>query len=104
MKNIISYLSFIFLSLSCAPTGFFTPLGSALIKVDKEPITLGPSTFYTKKGEACSINLLGIYAAGDSSIVRAAQKGEITKIGTVDRSIFSLFFLYGKVCTEVTGE
>ncbi|PJE03228.1 MAG: hypothetical protein CK427_05885 [Leptospira sp.] len=104
MKKIIVYLTLTFLVISCAATGVYTPLGSALIKIDKEPITLGNTSSFKKNGEACSFNILGIYAGGDSSIVRAAQKGEITKIATVDRSIMNVLFIFGRVCTEVTGE
>ncbi|BDA79423.1 hypothetical protein LPTSP3_g23530 [Leptospira kobayashii] len=63
---------------------------------------------YYKKGEACSYNLLGLVAFGNSSIYKAAQKGKITKLGIVDRVVvkYSILYIYyfGIVCTKVSGE
>ncbi|WP_109019168.1 TRL domain-containing protein [Leptospira kobayashii] len=88
----------------CVTTGFISPLGSAIFKIDQEPVTLGPSPIFVKKGEACSINLFGLYAGGDSSLIHAMQKGGISKVGVVDRSVTNIFLVYGQVCTIVYGE
>jgi hypothetical protein len=65
-------------------------------------------------GEACSRNLLGIYAWGDASIAAAtrsalasadSQAGDATMIADVkiDYRIFSILGIYSSFCTQVSG-
>lgn len=57
-----------------------------------------------RTGEACSTGILGLYAAGDSSINAAKSKVGITKISTVEeRYTHYLLGAYTKYCTIVTG-
>ncbi|WP_411822089.1 TRL domain-containing protein [Leptospira sp. 'Mane'] len=102
MKFSILLLGFLF--SNCVTTGFVSPLGSAFFKIDQEPVIVGPAATFAKKGEACSINLLGIYAGGDSSLIHAMQRGGVTKVAIVDRSVINIFYVFGKVCTVVYGE
>ena len=95
---------FTFSFQNCALTGLFTPAGSAFIKIDSDAVTIGPATTFAKFGEACSYNIMGIVSFGDTSIRKAMENGGLKKVGIIDRSILSLFFLYGKVCVEVYGE
>jgi len=56
-----------------------------------------------KKGEACSTNIAGLYSSGDSSIEAAKANGQITVVATVDKQIKNILFVYGEICTLVTG-
>jgi hypothetical protein len=58
----------------------------------------------SKTGEASSMQVLGLYGAGDDSIAAAAKAGGISKIGTVSRISMQIGWLYGEYKTVVTGE
>ncbi|WP_167884408.1 TRL domain-containing protein [Leptospira ilyithenensis] len=103
-------LSF-FCLFNCGTTGSQTSLGTtSAVFAYIEPVgSISPNVeTYYKKGEACSYNLLGLAAFGNSSIYKAAEKGQITKLGIVDRVIVKYSFIYiyyfGMVCTKVSGE
>ena len=98
--------SILFTILALELTGCaFVPsqLGSALIQQNKEAIT-ATELMPRRIGKACGHNLLGIIAAGDISIEKAKSNGQIRKVATVDKEIFSNLGVYSKVCTIVTGE
>ena len=65
-------------------------------------------------GEACSHNLLGVYAWGDASIATAAKNalagagsraGDATMLADVklDHRVFSILGVYSDFCTQVSG-
>jgi hypothetical protein len=65
-------------------------------------------------GEACSHNLLGVYAWGDASIATAARNalanansraGDATMLADVklDHRVFSILGVYSDFCTQVSG-
>jgi hypothetical protein len=58
----------------------------------------------SKTGEAESMQVLGLYGAGDDSIAAAAKAGGISKIGTVSRTSMQIGWIYGVYKTVVTGE
>jgi len=57
-----------------------------------------------KKGESCSMSILGLIALGDASAASAAAASGITKISVVDTQVMSILGIYGKYCTVVHGE
>ena len=58
-----------------------------------------------KKGEACSIGILGLVAFGDSSIDTARRNGRISKITSVDGSAMNILgLLFNQYCTIVRGK
>lgn len=76
---------------------FYTNVTSPVAVLDQEAPTV-------RTGEACSTSILGLFAAGDSSINAAKSKVGITKISTVEER-FTQYVLgaYGKYCTVVSG-
>ena len=87
----------------CATTGFNSHTGFAIISLQSEAAeTTG--RIGAKSGEACSMNILGIVATGDSTVRAAAQAGGISNVGTVDFQYTNILGIYGKVCTMVTGD
>lgn len=87
----------------CATTGAMTPLGSAMVSVYEDSGGVGTPTKQQKHGKACSYNILGIVAAGDSSIKAAKARGGIKVVSHFDKSVFNLLTFFGKVCTVVYG-
>ena len=57
----------------------------------------------SKRGEACSSNILGLIATGEGGIDAARRKGGITKVATVDHKMTTILGLYSTFCTVVTG-
>ena len=60
----------------------------------------------SKVGEATCTLILGspIASVSDISIKAAAKNGNITRISTVDKKVYSIGYLYQVVTTVVTGE
>ncbi len=69
-----------------------------------EPVRGSMNEVGSKVGRAESVNILGLVATGDSSIVAAAKNGGITKIKTADRQVNSILSIYTRITTVVTGE
>ncbi len=106
MKKIILYLIAAFALTNCAATTGInskTGLGSLFTDI-KEPVSNSAASTGSKRGEACSTNILGLVAVGDSSIIAARVNGGITKVATVDSTYLNVLALFGKYCTIVTGE
>ena len=57
-----------------------------------------------KRGEACSTNILGIVASGDSSVETAKRNGGVKKVAFADTTYLSVLGLYQKGCTVVKGQ
>jgi hypothetical protein len=77
-------------------------LGYGIIQNSVDPITATSETS-PKVGKACGYNIFGIYAGGDMSIELAKYNGGITKVSSVNSSVFSIFGLIAKRCTIVSG-
>ena len=56
-----------------------------------------------KTGTATAVNILGLFAFGDASVLEAAKNGGITNIKTIDHTATSFIF-FGSFSTTVTGE
>jgi hypothetical protein len=57
-----------------------------------------------KSGEACSMSVLGIYTAGDSSVPAAAKAAGIAHVASVDNKFMNILGVYATYCVVVTGE
>ena len=101
--KVITACGLLVLLQGCATTGLRTSNGGGFISDFSEGETVGSHVEVTKRGEACSTNILGIYASGDASIEAAKKNGGITRVATVDTKIFAVRPFYGKVCTIVSG-
>lgn len=88
----------------CATTGSYTRTGASLVSNFQEAGMATRETNATKRGESCSQNILGIASTGDSSIDSAKKDGGITRVASVDYKVFNILFVYGRLCTVVTGE
>lgn len=108
MKKLITFILFLLLAhlANCAAmTGFYSKTGVGSLFTDvKEPVSNSAAATGSKRGEACTINVLGLIAIGDSSIIAARANGGISKVATVDSSFLNVLFLFGRHCTIVTGE
>ncbi|MBU6152818.1 MAG: hypothetical protein KGP28_00820 [Bdellovibrionales bacterium] len=103
MKTMLSLTAFLFLT-ACATTGMNSGTGTAFINMETtEAVTATAHKLGTKTGTACSSNILGIYASGDASVHAAAKAGGITNITSIDKQFTNYAFVYGKMCTIVTG-
>ena len=58
----------------------------------------------SKKGEASSFSVLGLYASGDCSIATAARNGGLKKIGHVDYEYLNVIGIWQKTTVIVYGE
>ena len=82
----------------------FQPPGG-VVSVTKAPLsTEGNWDVGSKKGEASSFSVLGLYASGDCSIATAAHNGGLKKIGHVDYEYFNVIGIWQKATVIVYGE
>ncbi len=103
MKTLLPTLSLIILT-ACATTGMNSGTGTAFINMETtEAVSVTAHKLGTKTGMACSSNILGVYASGDASVHTAAKAGGITNITSIDKQFTNYAFVYGKMCTIVTG-
>jgi hypothetical protein len=70
----------------------------------KTAVSIGTAKAAGKKGEACVTAFFGFVALGDASIGAAMKNGEIKQIFSIDRDNLSVFGIYTKQCTIVTGD
>ncbi len=78
--------------------------GLLYTNVTKPVAVLDQEAPVVRTGEACSTGILGLYAAGNSSVNTAKSKVGITRISTVEeRYTHYLFGAYTKYCTIVSG-
>jgi hypothetical protein len=102
MKKLLFCL--LLITNSCALVS--TRSGFALVSEIKEPEpTVEFSSNYGKysrRGESCARNILGIYAFGDLTIEAAKKNGNITKITSISQTKNNMVFA-SKVCTVVKG-
>jgi hypothetical protein len=87
----------------CATTGFSSHTGGAIISLQTEAGEATEHDGADKTGEACSSNILGLIAMGDSTVSAAMASGGIQTVSTIDYKYLNILALYGKVCTIVTG-
>lgn len=85
---------------------FFTA-GPGLIVTDVQggSLIVDSHTPMTKTGTACSSEVLGLVATGDTRVETAMTQGGIKKVAQVQQSLRSYVFgIYAEVCTIVRGE
>lgn len=106
MKRMSAIVLAAFLSFGvagCLSAPFQPPSG--LISVTTAPLsTEGNWDVGSKKGEASSFSVLGLYASGDCSIATAARNGGLTKIGHVDYKYDNVIGIWQKATVIVYGE
>ncbi len=56
-----------------------------------------------KTGKACTKNILGVYAWGDSSLDAAMNNGGISKVAFYGREYFNVLGVYSRGCTVANG-
>ncbi|MEZ5540371.1 MAG: TRL-like family protein [Pseudomonadales bacterium] len=66
--------------------------------------SVGDATSGVRYGRACSANVLGLVAYGDSSTRTAASRAGISRIQTVDYSTNTVLGVWAQTCTLVYGE
>lgn len=105
MKKIAGCLAALLLLglAGCAMTGASSRTGYAAIVMQKEAGETTGLPTGDKTGKACSQNILGIIAMGDSTLDKAMEDGGITKVSYVDYSYMQFVGVYGEVCTIVNG-
>ena len=87
----------------CLSAPFQPPSG--VVSVTTAPLsTEGNWEVGSKKGEAFSTSILGLYATGDCSIAAAARNGGLKKIGHVDYKYVNIIGVWQKATVIVYGE
>ena len=66
--------------------------------------TSGKTSNAPKIGQACSYRILGLVAAGEASVAKAASDGGIISIATIDKSNLGVLTIFIRSCTVVTGQ
>jgi len=90
--------------LSGCATSLNTATGPGFIYTDHyEGVTATANQAGRKRGQACTQNILGLFTSGDASLSAAMKNGAITVISSVDHHYKSIFGVWGKMCTIVTG-
>ena len=89
----------------CATTGALSKTGYALVGVqtESEGLTYNKGDV-SKKGEACSYNILGIVSYGDSGVNKAKKNGGLSKVKYYDTKYLTVLGFFGSVCTIVYGK
>ncbi len=87
----------------CLSAPFQPPSG--MVSVTKAPLsTEGNWDVGSKKGEASSFSILGLYASGDCSIATAARNGGLKKICHVDYEYVNIVGIWQKATVIAYGE
>ena len=74
--------------------------GGTPVSVEGAPLTLeGLDT-----GEASEISILGLISIGDSSMMAAAENGDLTSVRYVDRAVFNFLGIFARYTTRVAGK
>ncbi len=96
-------LSLAFGVAGCLSAPFQPPGG--VVSVTTAPLsTEGNWDVGSRKGEASSFSVLGLYASGDCSIATAARNGGLKKIGHVDYEYLNIIGIWQKATVIVYGE
>ena len=56
-----------------------------------------------KRGESCTMNILGLVTTGDATLSAAMKAGGITVVSSADTYWKSILGVWGKMCMIVTG-
>ena len=69
-----------------------------------EPAAVTCNDLGSKVGQASAVSILGVVAAGDAGVNKAAKLAGITKVSHVDKKTVSVLGLYTKITYTVYGE
>lgn len=87
----------------CLSAPFQPPSGA--LSVTRAPLsTEGNWSVGSRRGEASSFSVLGLYAAGDCSIAAAARAGGLRTVGHVDYEYTNIFGIWQKAKVIAYGE
>ncbi|GJL66389.1 MAG: hypothetical protein NPIRA05_13600 [Nitrospirales bacterium] len=92
----------------CAPMNFAQPnaafpVAGIYSDVQGGSLVLDNGATATKTGKACGHQILGIVAAGDTSVETAMANGGISKLVYVNQSYKNILFIYSEICTIARG-
>ena len=102
-KTFLKAVCALVLALSMTSCGTVGLVG-AIYTGYTEPAAVTSNYLGSKVGQAHATSVLGIVAAGDAGIEKAAKKAGITKISHIDKEIVSILGLFTKVTYTVYGE
>lgn len=102
LKTLIAVLPLALLT-GCLSAPFQPPSG--VVSVTRAPLsTEGNWEVGSKRGEASSTSILGLYAEGDCSVGTAARNGGLKKVGHVDYEYLNIIGIWQKATVIVYGE
>ncbi len=107
MRKLFFTLSVVAMGIAFASCAAMGPASPALFYDGRtNPVTATSNTLSknAKVGVSKQINVLGLVAAGDASIEKAAKDAGITKISVIDQKNMSVLGLFCKTKTIVYGE
>ena len=102
-KTIFSIVCMVALALGMTSCGAVGIVG-AVYQDTTTPDAVTANVLGSKVGQASAISVLGVAAAGDAGINKAAKQAGITKVSHVDKKIVSVLGLFTKVTYTVYGE
>lgn len=104
MKKIFLVFTLSLLLASCTQTKSGVTSGFIMTSWnDTISASIDNSVKVTRSGEACSTNILGIIATGDSSVEAAKRDGRIKNVSYADTSYLNILGIFQKGCTIVKG-
>ena len=106
MKRIstIAFVALLAIGVAGCLSAPFQPPGG-VVSVTTAPLpTEGNWDVGSKRGEASSFSVLGLYASGDCSIATAARNGGLKKISHVDYEYFNVIGIWQKATVIAYGE
>jgi len=98
MKLIYVLTSLVVLSSCVKSAG-----GPAAFVNTKEAVAAYNNVKVTKRGKACTKNILTLFSFGDSSIEEAKRNGNIKNVASIDNEFFNILGFYQKACVVVRG-
>ena len=102
LKTILAVLPFALLA-GCLSAPFQPPAG--VVSVTRAPLsTEGNWNVGSRRGEASSTSVLGLYATGDCSIGAAAHNGNLKKVDHVDYEYLNIIGIWQKATVIAYGE
>ena len=100
--NVFKVIPLIILAVLLTTLSFTTPPG-LLYSNTQEPAGSGTTKSEAKSSSGSSFSILGLMAFGDTSVDAIAKKENILTIHHIDKSTFSLFFLFSEETYTVYG-
>lgn len=103
---IVAVLALGFFAQSCGLAAFGPSSPAFIADVRSTPVAVTSNSLgkNAKVGESKQVNVLGLVAAGDASIEKAAKAAGITKITHVDQKNIGVLGLFVKTKTIVYGD